>query len=98
MKNILLIILLFGVLILLQTSFLVHFAIRGVVPNFILAAIILINFFEDPGKKLGILAAFLGGLFLDAFSQNFFGFYFLISMASSLFLKYLFRKHIRLWT
>lgn len=62
---------LFGVL---QNSFLVHFSIFGVVPNFILITYFLLIFFEEPHKyPLGIFGAFTAGFFLDIFSHNFFG-------------------------
>jgi rod shape-determining protein MreD len=98
MKNVLFVIFSFYILILFQTSFLVHFNIMGVIPNFILLAVALINFIEEPGRKLGIFAGFLGGLFLDAFSSNFFGFYILISLAAALFFRYAVRRQIRIWT
>ncbi|MFH1894782.1 MAG: rod shape-determining protein MreD [Patescibacteria group bacterium] len=98
MRKALLLILSFYILVLLQTSFLVHFNIFGIIPNFIIIAVVLINFFENPEKKLGIIAGFFGGIFLDIFSGNFLGFYTLILLAASLFLKYAFRRYIRIWT
>ncbi|MFH1401939.1 MAG: rod shape-determining protein MreD [Parcubacteria group bacterium] len=98
MKKIPLIILAFYILVLLQTSFLVHFNIFGIVPNFIILAVILINFFEKPEEKLGIIAGFFGGIFLDIFSQNFLGFYTMILLAVSFFIKYILRSYIRIWT
>jgi rod shape-determining protein MreD len=98
MRNIFLLTFGFYVLILFQTSFLVHFNIMGVIPNFMLLAVALINFIEEPQKKLGIFAGFLGGFFLDIFSSNFLGFYILISLAIALFFKYAIRRHIRIWT
>jgi rod shape-determining protein MreD len=98
MRNIFLLIFGFYILILFQTSFLVHFNIMGVIPNLMLLAVVLINFIEEPGRKLGIFAGFLGGLFLDVFSSNFLGFYILISLAVALFFKYAVRRQIRIWT
>ncbi len=89
-------ILIFYMLALLQTSFLVHFDIFGIVPNFIMIAIVLINFFEKPEKKLGIIAGFFGGIFLDIFSGGYLGFYTLILLAVSFFLKYILRSYISL--
>lgn len=97
-KKIIILILFFYFLILFQTSFLVHFNWQGIVPNFVLIALIFINLFEKPEKKLGIVAGFLGGFYLDIFSlsfQGFFGFYTLISLAISLFIKFILRKHVR---
>ena len=89
----------FYILVFLQTSFLVHFEILGIIPNFILIALILINLLERPERRLGIAAGFLGGLFLDIFSINsgfFFGFYTLISFLISLFIKYILKKHVKI--
>lgn len=98
MKNALLLISAFYVLVLLQTSFLVPLNVFGVVPNFMIIAVVLINFFEKPEKKLGIIAGFFGGIFLDIFSGNFLGFYTLTLLAVSFFLKYILRSRIRIWT
>ncbi len=89
----------FYILVLLQTSFFVHFEALGIVPNFILIALILINLLERPERKLGIAAGFLGGLFLDIFSINsgfFFGFYTLASLLISLFIKYILKKYVKI--
>jgi rod shape-determining protein MreD len=98
MKNALLLILAFYFLVLLQTSFLVHFNIYGTIPNFVIIFVILLNFFEKPEKKLGIVLGFLAGLFLDIFSSSFFGFYTLILSAISFFIKYVLKSYLRLWT
>lgn len=98
-KKIVFLLIIFYFLILLQTSFLVHFSFWGIVPNLVFIALIFINLFEKPEKKLGIIAGLLGGFYLDIFSlsfQGFFGFYTLISLATSLFIKFILRKHVRL--
>jgi rod shape-determining protein MreD len=98
MRNVLFLILVFYVLVLLQTSFFVSFNIFGIVPNLVIIAVIFINFFEKPDKKFGIICGFFGGFFIDIFSGNFFGFYTIILLAVSLFLKYFLKRHVRLWT
>ncbi len=98
MRKVLLLVLSFYILVLLQTSFLVPFSIFGIVPNFIIIAVVLINFFEKPEKKLGIISGILGGIFLDIFSGNFLGFYTLILLIAAFFLKYILRSYIRIWT
>jgi rod shape-determining protein MreD len=95
MKKFLILILSFYILALFQTSFLVHFGFLDVL-NFILIATILINLFENPQKNLGITSAFIGGFFLDIFSENFLGFWILILLATSIFIKFILRKYVRI--
>jgi len=93
-----LLVLAFYIMVLLQTSFLVPFNIFGMTPNFVIIAVILINFFEKPEKKMGIVAGIFGGIFLDIFSGHFLGFYTLILLAAVFFIKYIIRSYIRIWT
>ena len=95
-KRILILLAVFYLLALLQTSFFIHFKLWGVVPNFILISAILINVFEKPQKNTGVLAGFIGGFFLDIFSSNPIGFYALILLAASFLIKIIFRKYV--WT
>ena len=74
-------------------SFFIHFF--KFIPNLVLIAIILLNFLEDPKDKFGILAAILGGFFLDIFSEKFFGFYVLIAILTSLFIKLFLKKYFQ---
>jgi len=97
-KKIIFLVLLFYFLVLIQTSFLVHLNWQGIVPNLVLIALIFINLFERPEKKIGIISGFFGGFYLDIFSissYGFFGFYTLISLSLSLFIKFILRKHVR---
>jgi len=94
-KKTLILIIFFYVLALLQTSFLVHFHILGIVPNFIFIAVILINLFEKPQKNSGILSAFIGGFFLDIFSSRFIGFNILILVGLSFFIKFILKKYVQ---
>ncbi len=91
-------ILLFYILVLLQSSFLVHFSFRGMVPNFVLILAGLINILEERNKKTGIVAGFLAGFFLDVFSAGpifFFGFYTLVSLALCFFIKLVLKTHVK---
>lgn len=93
-KRLLILIAGFYFLALLQTSFFIHFPLAGLVPNFILISVFLINVLEKPQKSAGILAGFIGGFFLDIFSSNPIGFYALILLGLSLLIKIIFRKYV----
>jgi rod shape-determining protein MreD len=69
MKKILVSIIFFYILVLVQTSFIVHFDISGVSLNLILIAVILINFFERAERRRGLMVAAIGGFYLDLFSN-----------------------------
>lgn len=94
-KNVLVLILFFYILVILQASFLVHFSLWGWVPNLILISVILLNIFNSD-VKLGVGAAVVGGFFLDIFSSNFIGFWILISLATALFIEFILKKHVRI--
>jgi len=95
-KKVLISIIIFYFLSLLQTSFLVHFSICGIVPNLILIIVILWNFFEKPKNYSGLYIAVIGGFFLDIFSNRFIGFYILISLTLAIIIKLVLRKHVRI--
>jgi len=97
-KKILLTVLLFYILTLIQTSFLVHFPILGVIPNSILIVVLLINLLEDPKGNLGVVSALSGGFFLDVFSQKPIGFYILILVFLAFSIKFIIKRHIRIPT
>lgn len=84
----------FYILTLFQTSFFPHLPL-GYFLNFVLIIVVLINLFEAPKGKLGLFSAFFGGFFLDIFSENFIGFWVLILLAISIFIKFIFKKHVR---
>ena len=96
MKKVLILILVSYILVLLQTSFLVHFSILGIVPNFIFILVIFWNFFEKSKNPLGLFYAVSGGFFLDVFSSRPFGFYILILGIISLFIKLVIKKYVRI--
>jgi len=103
MKKILILIPFFYILTLFQTSFLIHFNVFleggfwGWTPNLILIAVILITVFEkpDPHTNFGVGVAFIGGFFLDIFSENFIGFHILILVILAFFIKFILRKYVR---
>jgi len=100
MKKILILIPFFYILTLFQTSFLIHFNIflegfAGWTLSLVLIAVILITVF-DPHTKIGVGAAFIGGFFLDIFSENFIGFHILILVTLAFLIKFILRKYIRL--
>ena len=95
-KKISILIAIFYLLTLLQTSFLVHFNIKGIIPNLVLIAIILLNLFEQHKSYTGLISAFFGGFFLDIFSENFIGFYVLILVGLAISIKFIFKKYVKL--
>jgi rod shape-determining protein MreD len=86
MRKFLILIIIFYILSLLQDSFLPHFDIKGYTLNLILISVIIINLFNGSRRQgnSGLGAAFIGGFFLDIFSENFIGFYILILLGLAL--------------
>ena len=83
-------------LVILQTSFLVHFNVAGLTLNVVLYIIIIWNVLEDPKKCFGIYLSLIAGFFLDMFSVHFIGFNILILLIYSIFIKYIFKKYVRI--
>jgi len=82
-------------LVLFESSFLIHFEIFYRVPSLILISIFFLNLFEDPNGLRGIFCALFGGLFWDIFSNELIGFHILILIALAIFIKFTVRKYIR---
>ncbi len=95
-KKILISIIVFYFLVLIQTSFLVHFNILGIVPNLVLISVVLWNLFEKSKNYFGLYIALIGGFFLDIFSNRLIGFYILILFALAIFLKLVFKRYVRI--
>jgi len=95
MKKIIILFFCFYFFALLQASFFPHFPF-GHLLNLVLIVVVLINLFEARKEKSGFFSAFFGGFFLDIFSENFIGFWILILLAISIFIKFVLRKHVRL--
>jgi len=75
LKKILILLIIFYIFTLIQTSFFIHFneflgRYKTCIPNLILISLILITFFENPQKKDSIILAFFGGFFLNLFSNQ----------------------------
>jgi len=93
-KKIFFLILILYLLTLLQTSFFHHFPL-GYLSNLVLIVVILINLFEIQKEKSGLFSAFFGGFFLDIFSENFIGFWVLILLAISIFIKFISKRYVQ---
>jgi len=65
MKKDLLLILLIYFLVLFQQSFLLHFAVYGMIPNLVLVLVFILNI---SGHKSGLALSFFAGLILDIYS------------------------------
>lgn len=84
-------------LTLLQASFLVFFDINGYILNLVLAAVLVFNFLENQRSDRGLVLAVFGGFFLDIFSSGLFGISWVLALtAASLFIKYIFKKHVQI--
>lgn len=95
MKKILLI-LIFYILALIQTSFLIHFNIRGMVPNFLLISVIVINLIEKPEKKEGIWSSLIAGFFADVFSSGPIGIWTILFLVIATLIKSIFKRYVRI--
>lgn len=95
-KKILISIIVFYFLVLIQTSFLVHFTIFDAVPNIVLILVIVWNILEKRKNHLGVINALMGGFFLDIFSNRFIGFYILILVGLAILIKLIFKRYVRI--
>jgi len=64
--------LLYGIA-LLQMSFFVHMFPQGLIPNFIVFAVVAAALFEKPESYASFAAALFGGLLLNVFSEGIIG-------------------------
>lgn len=94
--KILIIIIFFYFLTLFQTSFLAHFNIWGLTINIVLISIIVFNIFEKSENYFGLLAAGMGGLFLDIFSSRLIGLNILILLGVAIFIKLILKSYVRI--
>jgi len=84
-------------LILIQTSFLAHFAFKGATINIFLFTLILICLFSRE-YYFAITSALIGGFYLDIFSlgkTGFFGFYTLVIVSLAFFIRLVIRKYVQ---
>ncbi|MCP6726714.1 MAG: hypothetical protein KJI69_01570 [Patescibacteria group bacterium] len=94
LKNFLIFIL-FLILIIFQTTFLVHISIFGIVPNLIFGFIFLYAFFEASGDIKSFWYAIVGGVLLDIFSGYFFGFWVILLLGIVLLVKFVIKSYVR---
>jgi len=80
----------------LQTSFLVHFAVGGFVLNVVLLVVIGIAFIQPQGSLFPMAAAASGGFFLDVFSGKPFGYYLVILFVIALSIQIIIRRYVSL--
>ncbi len=97
-KKIVISVLILYILVLLQTSFLVHFNLFGFIPNFVIILVFFWNLLEKEKKffSLGFFSAIIGGFLLDIFSSRIIGFYIFILVGVAIFIKLIIRKHVRI--
>ena len=97
-RNILLLIPIVYILILLQTSFLVHFNILGRTINLVLILIIFISLFEKEKNiiSLALFLALISGLLLDIFSNRYLGFNIVILSILVIFIKLIMKNYVRI--
>ena len=84
--------------VLFQFSFLVHFFSLPYFLNFFLSLgaiiAIIINLLEEKQGRVGLVSAFSAGLFLDIFSDQFFGFNIIVLLVICLFIKYIIKNYV----
>jgi hypothetical protein len=99
-KNIIFLIIIFYFLAIFQMSFLAHFRLCGLNFNFLLIVPVLLNLLEKSEGRIGLAAALTAGFFLDLSligeQTLFFGFYTLISLLLSLFVKMVIRNYVKI--
>lgn len=95
MKTALFLIPLFFILTLLQTSFLVHFSLEGFILPLVFLVSFGIAFLESRPSYASVFGAVIGGVFLDALSLRFFGFWTLILVLLSLAITHIMRAYVR---
>jgi len=93
MKKVLILSIGFYFVLLLQNSFFPFFSVIGTIPNFIFILAILINIFERPQAKLGLLSSVIGGFFLDIYSILPIGIYLVILLSISILIKIVLKKY-----
>jgi len=87
-KEIVFLIIILYCLVLLQTSFFTTF-------NLILISIILINIFESPESKIGLISALIGGFLLDIWSSQIFGFWTGLCLLTVVLIKFIIKKYVK---
>jgi rod shape-determining protein MreD len=91
-KKLLFTFLLFYILVVFQTSFLISFSIKEQIPNLVLIALFLIIFLGKEMSSSFPIESFLAGFFLDLFSSKTFGLSIVILVAITFLLKKILRE------
>lgn len=94
-KKILISIIILYFLALLETSFFVHFNVFKWIPNILLIYVVIFNVIESPKKYGGSYVAVIAGFISDIFSSSFIGYNIIIFLATSLLLKFIFNRYVR---
>ena len=81
--------------LLLQTSFLIYILPAGLIPNLIVGFVALFAVFEKKDRNTKYAAAIVGGLLLDMFSQNIFGFWTVLLITLVLLLQVIIGNYVR---
>lgn len=89
MAKILFLLIFFYLSAIIQTSFLVHYEIKGGSLNLVLISIILFNFFENKKSKSGLVIGGAGGFYLDVFSPYLPGIFTLLGIGTALLVRLL---------
>lgn len=79
-----------------QASFLPHLRIAGFSLNIVLLFVCLLSVAGQESLKTSILAAIVGGIFVDMFSSGFFGQWVLIFLSFALLSHFFFRRYARI--
>lgn len=95
-KKILIFIAVFYFLALIQTSFMVHFSVWGLIPNLIFLLVIVWNIFEKSKNNFGIYQATMAGFFLDIFSSRVIGFNVIILIFLAVIIKLFLKSYVRI--
>lgn len=66
--------------------------------NAVLAFVVVFSLFEKRKEGGSLAAAAFGGLFLDLYSENFFGFWTIILLSSATLIKFILRRYVRVPT
>ncbi|GEM_PF-3103399 len=81
---------------LLQMSFFVHFFPAGLIPNFVILAVLVISIFERSESHASLGMALFGGFLIDIFSGGFIGFWALVLLCASMLIKLVLKDYVRL--
>ncbi len=96
MKNFLLLVSLFFIFFILQTSFFIHFGSSNIFFHLILLSFFVLILIEPANNINSLILAASIGLFWDFFSSGSFGRYLIVVLLSSFFLKLFLKTYVRI--